>query len=384
MRVAAVAAWLAVAGLAMHESSDPTVAGRWSGGWARLLLVALTGATVVSVFTLPGPLARLHRVRFHIVALTVGAVLTLMMMEGAIRAFDLLGVSYYEEAKRYHLEKIADDDLIYAHRPSLTTRYQSVDVSTNEYGFRDDPIEARAPDELRIFFLGDSVTFGWGVEQDAIFAARLEQILAEELRRPVVVVNTGVGGYNTVQQRAMLERYGEMLSPDLLLLLYVYNDTDENPRPFDPHAQFDLSNYSFPGKVTVILGNSWLYRLVQHIRKVRQRRSPGTGSPTRTPGWVASMEALDDIGRWAAAHDLPFATYVWRRGTGEGDPLWSDLVDAGQRGGFPVVEAAPAWVDPSEYRLTVVDTHPNANGHDLLAKGLARDLRERGWLPEPR
>mgnify|MGYP005839779249 CR=1 FL=1 len=387
MRILAAAAWLLVLGLAFHESSDPTVLDRWSVGWARLVAAAGAGALALSLLVFPGPLVRLYGIRLQIMALVMMALLGLGLMEGAIRAFDIMGVSYYEEAKRYHLEKIADDDLIYTHRPSWSSRYQSVDVSFNEYGFRDDPIVEREPDELRILFLGDSVTFGWGVAQDAIFAARLEKLLSEELGRPVVVVNTGVGSYNTVQQRAVVERFGERLLPDIVLLLYVYNDTDEHERPFDPFAQFEFANYSFSGKVQLILGHSWLYRLVQHVREQRGSgaREGGTlGATERSAGWLASIAALDDIGRWTRDRDLPFATYVWRRSAAPSDRLWTDLVEAGGRGGFPVVEASPAWVDVSEYRLSQVDGHPNASGHKLLAEALARDLRKRGWLPAPR
>lgn len=142
------------------------------------------------------------------------------------------------------------------------------------------------------------------------------------VRRPVIVVNTGVGSDNTVQQRAVLERYGELLNPELVLLLYVYDDVDEHARPFDPHAQFDLDNYDAVRKVEVILGKRWLHRITQHIRKK-------SGAQAR-------------------------------------------------------IEAAPAWVDVAENRLSIVDGHPNAKGHELIAKGLARDLQTRGWLPAPR
>lgn len=387
VRGAAIAAWLAVGALAVHRSTDPVVLGRWSVEWARLCAAAFVGASGITVLGLPRPLAWLHRRRFELLALALAGLATLALMESAVRALDLLGVSYYEEAKRYHLEKVADEDLVYTHRASWSTRYQGVDVSFNELGFRDDPVEPRADDELRILLLGDSVTFGWGVAQDEIYAARLEARLADALGRPVVVVNTGVGSYNTVQQRAVVERYGDRIAPDLLVLLYVYNDVEQHARPFDPHAQFDLANYNVAGKVGVLLGHSWLYRLVRHVRSLRR---PATGAAAgaepeeRAPGWVASMQALADIDRWAQARGVPFVTYVWRRSTGDTDPLWSDLVAAGERGGFPVVETAPAWLDPHEFENSAVDGHPNAAGHERIAAGIARDLGERGWLPPPR
>jgi len=334
------------------------------------------------------PLRWLYLKRFHLVALGMASLLGLGLLEVAIRVLDPLGISYYEETKRYRLEKIADPELIFAHRPNWSTEYESVAVSFNEFGFRDDPIQPRQPDEFRILLLGDSVAFGWGVEQDEIFATRLESILSEELGRPCVVINSGVGNYNTVQELAVLKRLGEVLAPDLLMLLYIHNDVMVHERPFDPHAQFDLEGRDLSGKLEILLGRSWLYRLIGHVRRTRPGRAPRarTQAPVvaRSRGPRESMEALGQIADWSNEHEVPFVLYAWRHNNRPRDPLWGHLRRMGRVHGFPVEEVSPAWVPEAEYRLSAIDSHPNAAGHQLLAEGMARDLRERGLVPQPR
>jgi hypothetical protein len=53
------------------------------------------------------------------------------------------------------------------------------------------------------------------VAQDQIFTSRLEQLLQGRLQRPVRVINSGVGRYNTVQEVTYFEREGITFQPDL-------------------------------------------------------------------------------------------------------------------------------------------------------------------------
>ncbi len=130
---------------------------------------------------------------------------------------------------------MADEHLVFRHKPSWETRYGDVLVTYNERGLRDRPILPKAEGEYRILALGDSVTFGWGVPQNQIFAFRVEQLLQGRLQRPVRVINSGVGGYNTVQEVTYFKQEGITFQPDLVMLTYIQNDIEENDqRPFDP------------------------------------------------------------------------------------------------------------------------------------------------------
>jgi lysophospholipase L1-like esterase len=99
-------------------------------------------------------------------------------------------------------------------------------VTTNSLGFRGREIESPKPNgRFRVVALGDSVTFGWGVNDADTFSAQLEQLL--RTNRPdldIEVVNLAVPGYATRQEVVLLERYVARLQPDLVLLGFYSND----------------------------------------------------------------------------------------------------------------------------------------------------------------
>jgi len=105
-----------------------------------------------------------------------------------------------------------------------------VDVRINSQGFRSpEPRQERAGG-FRIVSLGDSFAFGYGVEDDETYAARLQARLARSL--PGVdaeVVNAGVSSYGTRQMAQLLERRGAELAPDLVLAtVFGANDMQDN------------------------------------------------------------------------------------------------------------------------------------------------------------
>jgi hypothetical protein len=79
---------------------------------------------------------------------------------------------------------------------------------------------------FRIAVLGDSFTFGWGVEEDKIFVSVMRQILQEYAGKSmhVEVMNLGVPGYSTFQQVAAFEEKALEFKPDLVLVYFVEND----------------------------------------------------------------------------------------------------------------------------------------------------------------
>ena len=85
-------------------------------------------------------------------------------------------------------------------------------IDTNSRGHRDREVRRRQ-DALRILVLGDSVTFGFGVEGAETFAKRLESILRGSLGRPVDVINAGVWGYNLIQISRYVDSDAEIDQP---------------------------------------------------------------------------------------------------------------------------------------------------------------------------
>jgi lysophospholipase L1-like esterase len=99
-------------------------------------------------------------------------------------------------------------------------------VTTNSRGFRGREVEIpKPPGRLRIVALGDSVTFGWGVNDADTFCNQLElQLRAQRPGLDLDVVNLAVPGYWTRQEVTLLKRHLAELQPDVVLVGFYAND----------------------------------------------------------------------------------------------------------------------------------------------------------------
>ena len=95
----------------------------------------------------------------------------------------------------------------------------SFSVRTNADGFRGGPYPGGG-----IACLGDSTTFGWGVEEEQAWPAVLATLTGEP------VLNAGVPGYSTFQGEALLPRV-LALRPQRVILAYLVRDAELAPAP---------------------------------------------------------------------------------------------------------------------------------------------------------
>jgi hypothetical protein len=110
---------------------------------------------------------------------------------------------------------------------ALSTEYASTfSVSSDENGLRapNHPLEATG-DTFRIMAMGCSTTFGWGVEDNETWPARLEEYLRTSGYDNVEVINAGQPGYSSYQGVQFWEEVGSSYAPDLVILSYVIQDS---------------------------------------------------------------------------------------------------------------------------------------------------------------
>jgi len=381
--LAASGAWAWTLWVASHVSEAPTVLGRWSPSYFTLIVAGLAAAALLTAAHLGPIYRRLYRYRNGIVALSLSTILALAVCEGAVRLIDPAGISYYKWSKEYNHDRAADDDLVYRHRTNFSRTYDDIEYTFNEIGLRDSAVGPTAPDELRILVLGDSVTMGWGVAEEATYCRRLEGALAARLGRRVRVINSGVGGYNTVQELAFFRRHADSLDPDLVLLLYVRNDVEVNAPTYNPAGRSD--DLSPPHIMIDVLGTSWIYRLAHHFKTYGGSNSGMIELNREAEGWKASMQSIAAIADQCAREGVPFFACLWRYGPGPvTDALWQDLSAMAHERSFRVVDTGP-WFegcDARSLRLSIVDSHPKPEGHAILARGIERYLVDSDALIE--
>jgi hypothetical protein len=85
------------------------------------------------------------------------------------------------------------------------------------------------PTEYRVLFLGDSFTYGIGVNDDQTYAAQVEQDLRAD-RLSVEVLNAGAPGKGTDYALKCFQTVGSKYHPDLTVLGFFCNDFQDNAR----------------------------------------------------------------------------------------------------------------------------------------------------------
>lgn len=128
-------------------------------------------------------------------------------------------------------------DLFYTLIPDnhslFTNREFSDSIVTNLQGFRTFPhTDTSHP---AIFCLGDSYTFGWGVQQNECYPFLLRDILHEG------VLNTGVPSYGTARELASI-RSLDKTGLSTIIIQYCYNDAEENEACIDNNYQPRISS----------------------------------------------------------------------------------------------------------------------------------------------
>jgi lysophospholipase L1-like esterase len=92
-------------------------------------------------------------------------------------------------------------------------------------GFRDHDLPyARRPGTFRVLALGDSYTFGQGVEAEEAWPKVLEKRLGPRAE----VLNAGVSGWGTAQELLWLEEEGIRYRPDEVVVAFYLNDFYDN------------------------------------------------------------------------------------------------------------------------------------------------------------
>ncbi len=106
--------------------------------------------------------------------------------------------------------------------PGTKMRYQTVEfnslASINNLGLRDQEVDSSKNGKYRVLCVGDSWTFGWGVNIENSWPKKLEQYLKQQGIRNIEIINAGRPGMYTRTYKENLEKMIPVLKPDLVLL----------------------------------------------------------------------------------------------------------------------------------------------------------------------
>lgn len=191
---------------------------------------------------------------------------------------------------------VPDPHSVWAVEPNLRLKHQTpeytVELHTNSQGYRvsvahEEYQPGRNPTRYRIVLLGSSFAFGWGVNHQESFAARLQRRLAEAgfaAGRRVEVINRGVPSLPPANNLNWLKSVGREYEPDLVIQ-FAYGSMATPSRPqalavrngylVDPEATIVTRAKSL-SKSSAIVFYSWTLSSMLRARN-EPRSIAGTG-----------------------------------------------------------------------------------------------------------
>jgi lysophospholipase L1-like esterase len=255
-------------------------------------------------------------------------------------------------------------------------------VSTDQNGLRA-PLhpEAKPPGAYRVMPLGCSTTFGWGVDDDQSYPARLEAILNEGGHK-VEVINGGQPGYSSFQGLWLWDKALKKYSPDVVIFGYVVQDSrmvqysDTSQAILQGEADFLKQN---------LLHQSKLYlRMQQEIDRYRAEKKDEVQQTPRIPEqeYVDNIKAFKALAEGVGAKFMLFGFPLERAGYTEGHRRI--LHAAAEKLGVPIYDPQPEMETRSSQETLYFPQdrgHANAAGNDVIAQGMAQFLVTNSLVP---
>jgi lysophospholipase L1-like esterase len=346
--------------------------------------------------------------------LAFGAAAALALAEAALRLW--IPAPRATDLRDLH-EYRPDRSWLYGLRPGAEGRIAATgDVlyRINADGFRGPRYERPRPDgRWRIVVLGDSVAFGYGVEESQAFPQVLEARLSERLPGAgFEVVNLGVGGYNAWNELELLRDVGIGYQPDLVLVQFCINDLNDPTMHFDAQTRLTLDaipDAAFPdpsrrrgsqhepslargwcarSKLCSFVRERWMAARPQDFDEAARRAAGMPIERPDAPEWAWLEERYREMAEVAQEAGARFAVLVFpyraELDAHGPDRVQDQLRAIAHQNGWPIVDPLPRFraegADASE--LFVDWWHPTAAGHRIAAEVTLESLACGGVLGE--
>ena len=248
-----------------------------------------------------------RKLGFAMVALLLASVVSILVIELVVRVF---------WPHRIRTPFALDDPrFLYRNEPEMAGYHTApgefaYSFTVNSFGFRGQEVAAKpSPGVLRVLCVGDSFTWGTGVEDDETYPAQLAGILSADLKgQEVEVINAGVMSWGVSQYYRWILEEGFDLEPDVIVIAMFHDDwtqallglVNEGPdgtlvtenRVFEQLR----SQRSLLGSIP---GFRWMMTNSQLLNWVRDSARSQVTWPPVTDGFVKSDE--DPLGARAVA-----------------------------------------------------------------------------------
>ncbi len=271
--------------------------------------------------------------------------------------------------------------------------FYTVRRSQTQYGFRQ--FGDLKSTRLKILVVGDSFTHATAVSDDRTYHAILSKLLDVE------VFAYGVGGYGTLQEFLVLDRYLDIIGPDVVLWQYCINDFINNDNELERLSRINNNGWVRPywvnGRIQLlspkessIQVRDWinrrsrfLYFVLTRLDRLRASNTKDTvevdieAEGMRHTGFARAVSITDElmgqvqarvgtrpIMAFNCARTEPYNQAFRNISAHHGIIYWDDVA--------PTVQAA---AEQGEDVYASDGGHWNERGHNLAAQALAMHIR---------
>jgi hypothetical protein len=271
------------------------------------------------------------------------------------------------------------------------TIWERRNIALNSLGYRDVEHAEPKPDGVRrLLVIGDSYAFGWGVARTSDrFGERLAALLDSATRTRWEAINVSKSDRHTLQQREFLQT-GMRYDPDLVILLYVFNDIDylsaaHGTKPITQRNVLSEAPRNFVERLhplRLLYWNSYLAQgLYVRLRALSWRFTPYSPSRdlyTDSAALATHVRDLSGLVSGARARGTAMAIVPFEPAVVHDENVRRRhelFVNAARREGLLVWSLRDAFGTREHSSLIVssLDTHPNELAHALAAQAVLRE-----------
>lgn len=253
-------------------------------------------------------------------------------------------------------------------------------VKINSDGFRDIeyPIE-KGDNVYRIAVIGDSFTFGQGVELNQTYPKQLENILnSRRNSKRYEVMNFGVPGYNTFQEVQFLKNKVLKYKPDIVIIGYLSNDIiDENLfKNESSRMMLQIRNETGNDNIT--------YNLEIQIQTLDAIEAEIMEKPFNK-SWKHMEESLLELYNLSIANNFSVVIFMFPQVTGPlHDEQMQNLSNLCEKKGWLFIYPNKTYAEKKMGAMIVnqLDGHPNAEEYSIYAQEIYKNIKEHNLLQQ--
>ncbi|MCD4785709.1 MAG: hypothetical protein K8T10_17950 [Candidatus Eremiobacteraeota bacterium] len=281
-------------------------------------------------------------------------------------------------------------------------------LKVNGHGFRGDEVSKKKPaDTFRIMILGDSSAFGYGVNQNEVFANVLGEKLGRKYReRKIEVINAAVPGYTTFSTLIFFRGKGVGFDPDAIIISHN-NDPD-----FDWDEDKNRASQGYIQPLLRLFYRSNIYMcLRREILNAKYRKKPHLYESVPEDRGVHRVSAVDfrenlnSIMDIANDRGMKILVISMPRKAEEFEDSENDIVDDNkdilieeedtelyqyrkimkevteEKGGI-FLDLLRKWHDLPADPLFLDDMHPTVYGHEKISNELLIEIERVRWIQD--